>query len=74
MGDRTRICQIMLNLEGNSVKFTEEGGITIDLKIIEQTQNNVTIRFAVNDTGIGIAADKWILYSNRLTSRNRHYP
>jgi PAS domain S-box-containing protein len=58
MGDRTRICQILLNLAGNSVKFTEEGGITIDLKVIEQTQNNVTIRFAVNDTGIGIAADK----------------
>jgi CheY-like chemotaxis protein len=58
MGDRTRICQILLNLAGNSVKFTEDGGITIDLKVIEQTQNNVTIRFAVNDTGIGIAADK----------------
>jgi PAS domain S-box-containing protein len=58
MGDRTRICQILLNLAGNSVKFTEQGGITIDLKVIEQTQNNVTIRFAVNDTGIGIAADK----------------
>jgi len=58
MGDRTRICQILLNLAGNSVKFTEEGGITIDLKVIEQTQNSATIRFAVNDTGIGIAADK----------------
>ncbi len=58
MGDRTRICQILLNLVGNSVKFTEEGGVTIDLKLIEQTQNNVIIRFAVNDTGIGIAADK----------------
>ena len=58
MGDRTRICQILLNLVGNSVKFTEDGGITIDLKVIKQTQNNVTIRFAVNDTGIGIAADK----------------
>ena len=58
IGDRTRICQILLNLAGNSIKFTEDGGITIDLKVIEQTQNNVTIRFAVNDTGIGIAADK----------------
>lgn len=58
MGDRTRICQILLNLVGNSVKFTEDGGITIDLKLIEQTQNKVTVRFAVNDTGIGIAADK----------------
>ena len=58
MADRTRICQILLNLVGNSVKFTAEGGITIDLNVIEQTQNKVTIRFAVNDTGIGIAADK----------------
>ncbi len=58
IGDKTRICQILLNLVGNSVKFTDKGGVTIDLKVIEQTSNEVRIRFEVSDTGIGIAADK----------------
>ena len=58
IGDRTRICQILLNLVGNSVKFTEKGGITIDVKVVEQTNSEVSIRFAVTDTGIGIAHNK----------------
>lgn len=58
IGDRTRLCQILLNLVGNSVKFTETGGVTIDLQVIGQTDSYVKIRFAVSDTGIGIANDK----------------
>ncbi|RYY33943.1 MAG: PAS domain S-box protein [Sphingobacteriaceae bacterium] len=58
LGDRTRICQILLNLVGNAIKFTEEGGVAIDIKVIEQTAKKVRIRFAVADTGIGIANDK----------------
>jgi PAS domain S-box-containing protein len=58
LGDRTRLVQIMLNLVNNAVKFTEEGGVTIDLKVIEQTSTEVRIRFAVIDTGIGIPANK----------------
>jgi PAS domain S-box-containing protein len=57
-GDRMRLCQILLNLVGNAVKFTEVGGITIDLQVIEQTDKDIKIRFAVTDTGIGIANDK----------------
>lgn len=56
--DRTRLCQILLNLVSNAVKFTNEGGVTIDVKVIEQTGKKVRIRFAVADTGIGIANDK----------------
>lgn len=58
IGDKTRICQILLNLVGNSVKFTDKGDVTIDLKVIEESNNEVRIRFEVSDTGIGIAADK----------------
>lgn len=58
IADKTRICQILLNLVGNSVKFTDTGSVTIDIKVIEQTNNEVRIRFEVSDTGIGIAADK----------------
>jgi len=58
IGDRTRLCQILLNLVGNALKFTETGGVDIDLQVVEQTDKDVKIRFAVSDTGIGIANDK----------------
>ncbi|GAA4330941.1 hypothetical protein GCM10023149_36490 [Mucilaginibacter gynuensis] len=58
IGDRTRLCQILLNLMSNAVKFTEKGGVTIDLKVIEQSRSSVRIRFAVTDTGIGIPNNK----------------
>ncbi|HTD98582.1 MAG TPA: PAS domain S-box protein [Mucilaginibacter sp.] len=58
IGDSARLCQVLLNLVGNAVKFTETGGVTIDLKVVEQTNKDVKIRFAVTDTGIGIANDK----------------
>jgi len=58
IGDRTRLCQILLNLVGNAVKFTETGGVTIDAQVIGQADNYVKIRFAITDTGIGIANDK----------------
>jgi len=58
VGDKTRICQILLNLIGNSVKFTEKGGITVDVKVIEESRNEARIRFEVSDTGIGIRADQ----------------
>jgi PAS domain S-box-containing protein len=58
LADRTRLVQILLNLTGNAVKFTEQGGVTIQLSVVEQSAQEVKIRFAVKDTGIGIAADK----------------
>jgi PAS domain S-box-containing protein len=58
LGDRTRLIQILLNLVGNAIKFTEKGGVTIDLRVIQESERDVRIRFAVIDTGIGIAANK----------------
>ena len=58
LGDRTRLTQILLNIVSNSVKFTETGGVTIEVQVLEQTQGEVRLRFAVSDTGIGIAPDK----------------
>ncbi|OJW15760.1 PAS domain-containing protein [Mucilaginibacter sp. 44-25] len=58
IGDRQRLVQILLNLVSNSVKFTSRGGVNIDLKVIEQHNDTVRIRFGVADTGIGIAEDK----------------
>jgi PAS domain S-box-containing protein len=58
IGDSTRLSQILLNLAGNAVKFTEQGGVKIELTVVDQTKKNVRIRFSVTDTGIGIANDK----------------
>lgn len=57
-GDRARLVQILLNVVSNSVKFTAKGGVDIDLRVIEQTKKTVRIRFAVTDSGIGIAKNK----------------
>lgn len=58
LGDRTRLVQILLNLTGNAVKFTDTGGVKIELKVIKESTQEVRIRFAVTDTGIGIPANK----------------
>jgi signal transduction histidine kinase/ActR/RegA family two-component response regulator len=55
MGDQLRVKQILLNLVGNSVKFTDHGAITITAHTLEHHGNSVLVEIAVRDTGIGIA-------------------
>jgi PAS domain S-box-containing protein len=57
-GDPTRLNQILLNLLGNSLKFTNEGQIETSVKIVESTESKYTFEFLVKDTGIGIPEDK----------------
>ncbi len=52
-GDEARLRQVLINLAGNAVKFTETGGITIEAHLVEQA-DRATIRVDVHDTGIGI--------------------
>lgn len=54
IGDCNKIKQILINLVGNAIKFTDEGEICIELKILEKNKNSVILRFEVTDTGIGI--------------------
>ncbi|HOK10145.1 MAG TPA: response regulator [Candidatus Hydrogenedens sp.] len=54
IGDGSKVRQILINLVGNAIKFTEQGEVCIELKVIESTNNSALIRFEVSDTGIGI--------------------
>jgi CheY-like chemotaxis protein/HPt (histidine-containing phosphotransfer) domain-containing protein len=57
-GDAGRIRQVLLNLGGNAVKFTKEGEVAIDCRIVETTPQQTVIRCEVRDTGIGIPQDR----------------
>ena len=57
-GDPVRVRQILINLVGNAMKFTEQGSIFIELSAATGTADEVVLSFSVKDTGIGIAAEK----------------
>ncbi|MEZ4615728.1 MAG: ATP-binding protein [Caldilineaceae bacterium] len=57
-GDANRLRQILLNLVGNAIKFTDQGEVTIQLTVTHITDQQVQLHCAVMDTGIGIAADE----------------
>jgi PAS domain S-box-containing protein len=56
-GDRTRLCQALLNYAGNAVKFSDRGMIRIAARLLEETQGRLLVRLEVADTGIGIAPE-----------------
>jgi len=56
-GDRNRLQQILINLTGNALKFTERGAVTIQVSLVKEKDTEVTLKFMVKDTGIGIALE-----------------
>ena len=56
--DAIRISEVLINLIGNAIKFTENGTITLKVKLINKNVEKVTIGFEVQDTGIGIPDDQ----------------
>ena len=57
-GDPLRLGQIMTNLIGNAVKFTEQGEVRVNVELLEQVGEKVKLRFAVIDTGIGMTPEQ----------------
>jgi signal transduction histidine kinase/CheY-like chemotaxis protein len=58
VGDPIRLGQILLNLTGNAIKFTEHGEVTVGVSVLASDTDKVAIEFAVRDTGIGIPLNK----------------
>jgi signal transduction histidine kinase len=76
-GDPIRLKQILINLMGNAVKFTETGHVKLSVRKIDETENEISLRFEVSDTGIGIPADKqkklFELFTQADSSTTRKY-
>ncbi len=57
VGDSGRLRQIIVNLAGNAIKFTDEGEVVIDVTEERRTENEISLHFTVKDTGVGIPAE-----------------
>jgi len=77
VGDSTRIRQVMLNLIGNAIKFTEKGGVTITCDLEKETDSSQTLALSISDTGIGMSENyvKTIFnkFSQEYVSTARNY-
>lgn len=58
LGDQTRLQQVLTNLVGNAIKFTERGSVTLAVSVVGPCENGVLVGFSVADTGIGIDAER----------------
>ncbi|HEY0719990.1 MAG TPA: ATP-binding protein [Gammaproteobacteria bacterium] len=54
VGDATRLRQVLFNLMGNAIKFTERGAVAVEVQSLEDDATHVTLKFSVRDTGIGV--------------------
>ena len=57
-GDKLHLKQILLNLVGNAIKFTERGQVSVEVSVVADAAQQIVLRFDVRDTGIGIAPDR----------------
>ena len=63
VGDSGRLRQVLLNLVGNAVKFTESGEVVVSVDLMDANADEVRLHFAVRDTGIGVPVDKqWRIF------------
>lgn len=72
MGDPTRLTQIIMNLVGNAIKFTQEGSVIVSAKLVGRKEDQVQLEFSVKDTGIGIPKEKLDTIFERFTQAEKH--
>ena len=70
LGDDVRIQQVLINLIANALKFTREGFVRVSVSAPQQTDHEVSLRFEVRDTGIGIAPENAGRIFDRFTQAN----
>jgi two-component system, sensor histidine kinase and response regulator len=77
LGDPLRLGQVLINLLGNAVKFTERGEIRLISELLERTGDKVKLRFSIKDTGIGMTKEQasrlFQAFSQADTSTSRKY-
>ena len=77
VGDASRLCQVVLNLVSNAIKFTAQGLIRVTVGVEERAQDHLLLRVAVSDTGIGVPTEKAQLifepFSQADSSTTRRY-
>jgi signal transduction histidine kinase/FixJ family two-component response regulator len=67
LGDPMRLTQILINLVGNAIKFTEKGGVYVNCVVEEEDDESVSLLFSIRDTGIGIPLEKTETIFERFT-------
>ncbi len=72
LGDETRLAQIIINLVGNAIKFTNEGSVQVHGKVSKMDEKNTLVEFSITDTGIGIPKDKLATIFERFQQAESH--
>jgi signal transduction histidine kinase/integral membrane sensor domain MASE1 len=67
VGDASRLRQVLINLVGNAIKFTERGEVTVQVETQKQSKDRVVLHFWVKDSGIGIPKDKQAMIFEAFT-------
>ena len=77
VGDSIRLGQVLTNLLGNAVKFTESGDVVLRVMVESEEQNSLVLKFRIDDKGVGIAEDKqaglFTPFTQADSSQNRQY-
>ncbi|MEZ5041118.1 MAG: response regulator [Saprospiraceae bacterium] len=75
VGDKIRLSQILYNLVGNAIKFTDEGFVHLKIERVRQEGKSLRLKFSIKDTGIGVPAELWdsifepftrVIYEDRI--------
>src|SRR3989440_7428429 len=76
-GDPTRVRQVLMNLIGNAIKFTDQGEVDVSASVVRRDAGGATVQFRVRDTGIGISPEQLGTIFQEFTqadgSRTRRY-